>query len=63
MSSREKDKDKAFIFNKLHAVIIESDSSDKPLAECYNGIRDLVREEKRIKYDSHLRKGINRGTS
>jgi hypothetical protein len=57
MSRREKDK--GLVSAKLYAVIIESDSTDKPLAECYNAIRDLVRKEKRIKNDSNLRKGID----
>lgn len=56
-------KDKGVVTSKLYAVIIESDSTDKPLADCYNAIRDLVRKEKRIKNDSDLRKGINGRTS
>jgi hypothetical protein len=56
-------KDKGVVTSKLYAVIIESDSTDKPLADCYNAIRDLVRKEKRIKNDSNLRKGINGRTS
>ena len=58
-----KKKDKRVVTDMLYAVIIESDSTDKPLAECYNAIRDLVRKEKRIKNDSNLCKGIDRGTS